>query len=350
MPYRAGLAAGAGRNQRRRRRAGPQDGNGLSRRQRQPRRRRAHGGGTADAREGGGPQRRDPVPRRASRLTDFAKQKKVFFLATGPLSDKVVWDSGNRYTYRLRSGTYALAASVVPEAAKLKQEALGADLSQLRIRAGRRGRLQGEPQEAAARRRVRDGAVAAAGQGRRRRDGAGHRRRQARCHLQRAVRQRPDQVRPRGQEPGPVHGPRCRQPADRRARVPGPAQGRRAGRMDRDRLSLRQHQHARAQGLPGRVPEEVQRLSAPELRRGLCQCQGAGRRHPEGGLHRHREADRRLPRARVRVTLRPGGVQAAGQPVHARHLRGPDRLEGRQGRDAGRHATSTEASSNRRKS
>ena len=55
-------------------------------------------------------------------LTDFAKQKKAFFLATGPLSDKVVWDNGNRYTYRLRSGTYALSASVVPEAAKLKKK------------------------------------------------------------------------------------------------------------------------------------------------------------------------------------------------------------------------------------
>ncbi|MDM0028523.1 ABC transporter substrate-binding protein [Variovorax saccharolyticus] len=52
-------------------------------------------------------------------LTDFAKQKKVFFLASGPLSDKVVWDNGNRYTYRLRSGTHALASSVIGEAAKL---------------------------------------------------------------------------------------------------------------------------------------------------------------------------------------------------------------------------------------
>ncbi|MDM0045123.1 ABC transporter substrate-binding protein [Variovorax dokdonensis] len=55
-------------------------------------------------------------------LTDFARQRKVFFLASGPLSDKVVWDNGNRYTYRLRSGTYALAASVVPEAAKLNKK------------------------------------------------------------------------------------------------------------------------------------------------------------------------------------------------------------------------------------
>ncbi|CAN5515578.1 ABC transporter substrate-binding protein [soil metagenome] len=55
-------------------------------------------------------------------LTDFARQRKVFFLASGPLSDKVVWDNGNRYTYRLRSGTYALSASVIGEAAKLKKK------------------------------------------------------------------------------------------------------------------------------------------------------------------------------------------------------------------------------------
>jgi branched-chain amino acid transport system substrate-binding protein len=55
-------------------------------------------------------------------VADFARQRKQFFLASGPLSDKIVWQNGNRYTYRLRSGTYALAASVVPEAAKLKKK------------------------------------------------------------------------------------------------------------------------------------------------------------------------------------------------------------------------------------
>jgi branched-chain amino acid transport system substrate-binding protein len=55
-------------------------------------------------------------------IADFAKHRKMFFLASGPLSDKVVWDNGNRYTYRLRSGTYALAASVVGEAVKLKKK------------------------------------------------------------------------------------------------------------------------------------------------------------------------------------------------------------------------------------
>ena len=55
-------------------------------------------------------------------VADFAQQRKRFFLASGPLTDKIVWDNGNRYTYRLRSGTYALAAAVAPEAAKLQKK------------------------------------------------------------------------------------------------------------------------------------------------------------------------------------------------------------------------------------
>jgi len=55
-------------------------------------------------------------------VTDFARQRKRFFLASGPLSDKVVWQDGNRYTYRLRAGTYALAASVAPAAAALHKK------------------------------------------------------------------------------------------------------------------------------------------------------------------------------------------------------------------------------------
>ena len=55
-------------------------------------------------------------------LTDFAKQKKFFFLAGEPLTDKIVWQSGNHYTFRLRPGTYMQAAMLVPEAAKLKKK------------------------------------------------------------------------------------------------------------------------------------------------------------------------------------------------------------------------------------
>ncbi|MEF7614977.1 ABC transporter substrate-binding protein [Aquincola sp. MAHUQ-54] len=55
-------------------------------------------------------------------LTDFAKQKKFFYLAGEPLTDKIVWQSGNRYTFRLRPSTYMQSAMLVPEAAKLKKK------------------------------------------------------------------------------------------------------------------------------------------------------------------------------------------------------------------------------------
>ncbi|ANN80540.1 ABC transporter substrate-binding protein [Bordetella flabilis] len=55
-------------------------------------------------------------------LTDFARQRKVFFLASEPLTDKIVWQNGNRYTFRLRVSTYMQTAMLVPEAVKLKKK------------------------------------------------------------------------------------------------------------------------------------------------------------------------------------------------------------------------------------
>ena len=55
-------------------------------------------------------------------LTDFAKQKKFFYLAGEPLTDKIVWQNGNKYTYRLRPSTYMQVAMLVPEAAKMKKK------------------------------------------------------------------------------------------------------------------------------------------------------------------------------------------------------------------------------------
>ncbi len=55
-------------------------------------------------------------------VTDFAKQRKVLFLAAEPLTDKITWENGNRYTFRLRPSTYMQAAMLVPEAAKLKKK------------------------------------------------------------------------------------------------------------------------------------------------------------------------------------------------------------------------------------
>jgi branched-chain amino acid transport system substrate-binding protein len=55
-------------------------------------------------------------------VADYARQHKIFFLASAPLTDKIVWDSGNRYTFRLRPSTYSHAAALVPHAAALKRK------------------------------------------------------------------------------------------------------------------------------------------------------------------------------------------------------------------------------------
>jgi len=51
-------------------------------------------------------------------VASFAKERKVLFIAAEPLTDKIVWDQGNRYTFRLRASTYMQTAMLVPEAAR----------------------------------------------------------------------------------------------------------------------------------------------------------------------------------------------------------------------------------------
>ncbi|MCJ0763142.1 ABC transporter substrate-binding protein [Variovorax terrae] len=52
-------------------------------------------------------------------LVDHAAKNKRLFVASEPLTDAIVWDKGNRYTFRLRPSTYMQAAMLVEEAAKL---------------------------------------------------------------------------------------------------------------------------------------------------------------------------------------------------------------------------------------
>ncbi len=52
-------------------------------------------------------------------VSDVAKQRKIPFIAAEPLSDAIAWEQGNRYTFRLRPGTYVQAAMLAEEAAKL---------------------------------------------------------------------------------------------------------------------------------------------------------------------------------------------------------------------------------------
>jgi len=52
-------------------------------------------------------------------VSDIALRNKVLFVAAEPLTDALVWDKGNRYTFRLRPSTYMQAAMLAEEAAKL---------------------------------------------------------------------------------------------------------------------------------------------------------------------------------------------------------------------------------------
>lgn len=54
-------------------------------------------------------------------VSDYARHKKRFFLASEPLTDKLVWSDGNRYTYRLRNSTYMQVAMLIPEAVRLQK-------------------------------------------------------------------------------------------------------------------------------------------------------------------------------------------------------------------------------------
>ena len=56
-------------------------------------------------------------------VSDFAKQRKTLFIAAEPLTDKIVWDAGNAYTFRLRTSTYMQTAMLIPDAAKLRRSA-----------------------------------------------------------------------------------------------------------------------------------------------------------------------------------------------------------------------------------
>ena len=55
-------------------------------------------------------------------VTEFAGKRQVFFLAAEPLTDKITWQNGNRYTFRLRASTYMQVAMLVPAATAAKKK------------------------------------------------------------------------------------------------------------------------------------------------------------------------------------------------------------------------------------
>lgn len=55
-------------------------------------------------------------------VADYARHKQRFFLASEPLTDKMVWADGNEYTYRLRTSIYMQVSMLIPEAVKMNRK------------------------------------------------------------------------------------------------------------------------------------------------------------------------------------------------------------------------------------
>ncbi|WP_144638250.1 ABC transporter substrate-binding protein [Bordetella genomosp. 13] len=54
-------------------------------------------------------------------LADFAARNRVFYLAAAPMSDQLVWQQGNRYTYRVAPSSRMLVAALAPKALALRK-------------------------------------------------------------------------------------------------------------------------------------------------------------------------------------------------------------------------------------
>ena len=55
-------------------------------------------------------------------VTEYVGKRQVFFLASEPLTDKITWQNGNRYTFRLRPSTYMQVAMLMPHVVQAKKK------------------------------------------------------------------------------------------------------------------------------------------------------------------------------------------------------------------------------------
>ena len=190
-------------------------------------------------------------------VADYARQHKMFFLASAPLTDKIVWESGNRYTFRLRPSTYTHAAVLVPHAAKLNRKRWAFvypnyEYGQSAVATFKELLKKAQPDVefvadlAPPLGRIDAGSV-----------------------VQALANAKPDAIfnvlfgadlakfAREGKTREFVQERRGREPAHGRARIPRSAQGRRARRLVRDRISLVPDQDSRAHGVPRRLSEAL---------------------------------------------------------------------------------------------
>ncbi len=272
-------------------------------------------------------------------VTEFAGKKKVFFLAAEPLTDKITWQNGNRYTFRLRASTYMQVAMLMPDARRRQEEALGAGLSELRVRPVGRRQLQGADE-------ARRSRTSSSSPSRRRR----------------SARSRPARSCRRSTTPSPTASSTCcSDPISPSwcARAPRAARSRTApwsacSRASRN-ISIRSRTKLRSAGSSPAIPGSE--INTPEHKAFVAAYQKRWNDYPrlgsvvgydtmkslaagiaKAGLDRHRETGRCVPRAEsVRRTVRrpsttaPATTRRPSAPMSARSpsrtARAPWRLQ-----------------------
>ena len=268
-------------------------------------------------------------------VSDFANQKKVFFLAAEPLTDAITWSKGNRYTFRLRPSNYMQAAMLVEEAAKLPAKrwatiAPNYEYGQSAVAVFKKLMSEKRPdivwvdEQWPPQGKIDAGpvvqAVAAANPEAILNVTFG-------ADLVKLVRE--------GNTRGLFKDRKVVSLPDRRAGISRSAEGRDARGLDRHRLSLVRHQDAGARRVPEGLSGQVQRLSAARLDRRLPDHQGGGGDPRQSQLDRSGEADRGGRGPVDAVAVRRDHLPQDRPPVDARRLCRQDRAEGRQGRDGG---------------
>ena len=266
-------------------------------------------------------------------VADLAKQRQVLFLAAEPLTDKIVWENGNKYTFRLRASTYMQTAMLVPEAAKLGKKRWAIvypnyEYGQAATTAFKKQMIALQPggiefvEQAVPLGKIDAGPV-----------------------VQALMDAKPDAIfsslfgadLARFVREGQLRGlfkdrpvfnllggePEYLDPLKDEAPVGWWVTGYPWYAIDT----------RRAQALPGRVSGEIQGLSAPRLGGRLQHGQGRGRRPSQGRFDRYRKARGRHERPRVRFAVRPRHVPRARPSIDDGRLRRPHHGEGRQRRD-----------------
>ena len=265
-------------------------------------------------------------------LSSYAGEKKHLYLAAEPLADSIVWEKGNRYTFRLRPST-SMQSAMLAEAAAAKPAKRWATIAP-NYSYGKEAVTAFEKALKAAKPDVEF--VASQWPALFKID--------AGAEVQALEAAKPDAIFNvtfgsdlakfvrEGETRGLFSGKLVVGLLTGEPEYLDPLKGEAPQGLDRHRLSLVRDHRSGPQGLRRSLPEEVERGSAHRLA-GRLRHHDVDRCCPrQGRLHRHRGPGQCLRRARGRYPRRQDHLPQDRPPVHHGRLGRHHRPEGRQGR------------------